>query len=271
MAFIPKNNPNGLFIYSDIHRCKDGFLAINNLHIDANSSVRTIDFLKLPSEKKVKPSVVGIPVPSEPVSLMKSYRITGIRSDQSFRLTIKDDLLDIFLIIGDIQLDDEQAEYQIKSNNDTVEIKYYHSDLQFTDNLEDWLIELANLLELLPPTKVGLFIDTLRYIEKLRKIPPAPFHIDLLKTILSSHKIFFDVNQDTELESALNTIEEMYGSDIIQSLNKILEALQTNPEATLQEFTQANDEDLSHLVYLFLILEQENVITIVRPDEIKFT
>jgi len=35
-----KDSTNGIVIYSDIHRCKDGIIGINNLQIDKNYAVR---------------------------------------------------------------------------------------------------------------------------------------------------------------------------------------------------------------------------------------
>ena len=101
-SFQAPNSVNGLFIFSDIHRCKNGMLGINNLHIDHNYDVRSFDYLILPSEKNAVSPKLGLPVPKIRKDGLNRIRVTDYIEAGGFRLSILDKGLDLFLLIGDV-------------------------------------------------------------------------------------------------------------------------------------------------------------------------
>ena len=261
-----KNSSNGLVTYSDIHRCKNGFLGINNLHVDHNYSVRSLEHLILPSEKRYKKASPGLPMPVAKAEKINKVAITEMLPEgKGFRLIILDHDLGINLNLGKVK-DKEIPIKSFKSRFGGIDLSFYKSDQDLDENIENWLIELINLLEELPPTKVGLFIETLRYIYSLRKIGPAKFHLNMLHTILTSHKIHIDlVTRPPNFELVETKFKEVYGSETVDMMSKLLIYIDLNPNTPLHKYTQSNHEDMSFLIYLFLILEQEQLIQINRP------
>jgi hypothetical protein len=233
-------------------------LGINNLHVDHNYDVRSFDPLKLPSEKKQATSGLGLPMPKVSEDGMKRIRVTDSVGAGGFRLSIRDKGLDIFLLVGDVKPDVEETVLSITSAKGSIELSLFPS-VEVSKYLPNWLQNLVDTLELLPPTKIGLFIDTLRYIRKLDKIPSANFHKTILRTILSSHKISFSMMPDRyviELEKK----RDLLGHDTVSDMTTLLEYLKLFPETTLLQFSGVYPHEISDLIYLFLLLQQEGFL-----------
>ena len=100
-------SPNGLVLHSDIHRCHEGILGINNLHIDVNFAVRSFSSIELPEKRKPmsKLGIPGIPtatVQSSSSSKLREYTITHMLPEKGFRLIIEDARLNASIKIGRI-------------------------------------------------------------------------------------------------------------------------------------------------------------------------
>ena len=264
-----ENSANGLVLYSDIHRCDAGILGINNLRIDANYSIRSFEPLKLPT--KAQPtSFPGLPSPR--AKSAESTLIFKVRnqSDNEMRLLIHDRRLNSVLNIGLIDTENEVEIATITSDLGTISMSYYPSEVTYTSFLEKWLQILVNTLEVLLPTKIGLFIETLRYISTLSREAPSPFHIKLLKTILTTHETYFLINEDVDFESRLSDVAHKYNDDLVIAVKALMDELRKNPMMPLQHFTdietiRKQKEDVVYLIHTFLIMEQEEFITIERP------
>lgn len=260
-TFQVLNSKNGLFLFSDIHRCENGMLGINNLHIDHNYDVRSFDHLVLPAEKKQVTSGLGLPIPKISEDGLNRIRITDHFKAGGFRISILDRGLDIFLLMGDIIPEkDEEVIMEVKSVKGTIVLQMYES-VEVSEYLESWFQSLIDIMEDLPPTKIGLFVDTLKYISKLIDIPSASFHKTMLRTILSSHKISFSLMKG-RYSIELERKKDVLGHDAVEQMINLLEYLKRYPETTLRQFTGIYHQDIGDLIYFFLLLQQENFLFI---------
>ena len=267
-------SPNGLALYSDIHRCSDGILGINNLHIDHDFAVRSYSILELPT-KKIALNEPGIPVPGVPApgppsakgTELNTYQITDMLSEKGFRLAIVDERLNISIKIGKPEKGEMMISY-LTSDLGTVILEYYASEIAFSSVVEKWMILFVNLLEILPPTKIGLFIETLRFIHSNFRNLPSPFLIKQLKTILVAHETYFTVLPVKVRYKRIRDIKAKYGEEYASLTEEIIEKLEENPMMTLQDFTKDFDRDIVFLIYVFLILDQEAIIGIEWPGVI---
>ena len=152
-----------------------------------------------------------------------------------------------------------------------ITVHYYPSDIDFTENIERWFYILANSLELLPPTRFGLVVETLRYILGLYENEPTEFDIKLLKSMLASHEIYFKARDNPNRfdELAIDTSTK-YRTDDVAIMMELLAHLELNPTLPLQ-FYMKEYTDLEYLIYLFLILEKEGLIDVDRPGIIDTT
>ncbi|MHA2033452.1 MAG: hypothetical protein ACW99Q_29115, partial [Candidatus Kariarchaeaceae archaeon] len=148
----------------------------------------------------------------------------------------------------------------------TIELEYYACSIRYNSNLEKWFSILTNLLEKLPPTTIGLFIETLMFIHSLELTPPSTFLITQLKTILTSHETHFQLKEKQENVTArLGYVAGKYGDEVAVVMNELISYLVANPLVPLRYFTRTHSEDLVYLINLFLILEQEDLLEIIRP------
>ncbi|MHA2172962.1 MAG: hypothetical protein ACXAB7_24140 [Candidatus Kariarchaeaceae archaeon] len=261
------DSPNGLATYSDIHRCEEGILGISNLHIDHDFAIRSFSILELPALRKpFSDRVPGLPVPqADPKKQVNSYVITQMLDEKGFRLVIIDEGINAILNIGQVDVVTEGKVTTIISDLGMVFLDYYPSEMTFNKNLEKWLTILVNLLEILPPTRLGLFIETLRFIHGLYRTPPSNFHILQLKTILTCHETYFTINKVRARYKKIRDISSKYGEENAELIKSLLYYLEENPISPLQHFAKNFDRDLVYLIYLFLILEQEGLVDIERP------
>ncbi|MHA2277011.1 MAG: hypothetical protein ACXAC2_14655, partial [Candidatus Kariarchaeaceae archaeon] len=125
----------------------------------------------------MKSSVPGIPLPAPIVNTssngnsMRTYQITRMHPDKDFRIRIIDERLRVIIKIGQIHPKEEKMVAYITSDLGTIELEYYACAIRYNSNLEKWFSILANLLEKLPPTTIGLFIETLMFIHSLELTP----------------------------------------------------------------------------------------------------
>ena len=125
---------------------------------------------------------------------------------------------------------------------------------------------LVNQLELLPVTRLGLFVETIRFIHGLVRTNPDAFQAKQLQTILSSHETYFKV-MVTEAEEVgkLEICKMKYNEEVRNSAERILQSLRKNTGLNLKEVALKVDLDLIYLIYTFLIMEQEGIIEVLRP------
>lgn len=268
-------SPNGLVIYSDLHRCQHGILGINNLQIDHDLAIRSIENLQLPEKRRpVNSSVPGIPLPASRIKMnhygdsrMRNYLITKMLPEEDFRIRILDERLRVAITIGNIIPGKEKMIALITSDQGTIELEYYPSPIKYNSNMEKWLSIMVNLLEKLPPTTLGLFIETLIFIHSLDYAPPSVFLIKQLKTILTSHETYFVLKEEdpVSVTNKLDYVAAKYGEEVALVMNELIAYLVSNPMIPLQYYTRTHNEDLVYLINLFLILEQEDLLTIERP------
>ncbi|MHA2252032.1 MAG: hypothetical protein ACXAD7_16835 [Candidatus Kariarchaeaceae archaeon] len=272
---------NGLAIYSDIHRCEHGILGINNLHIDHDFAIRSFDNLQLPKKRVPKKSIPGLPIPGIPTTRiderggMRTYRIInpismGKRNyEKEIRIRIVDERLRAVIVIGKIDLSIPKKEKMIAlitSDLGTIELEFYSSKTRFNTNMEKWFTIMVNLLEKLPPTTTGLFLETVRFIQSLNYAPPSIFLIKQLQTIITSHETYFQLNAEPQdVTDKLTFIAAKYGEEVAIVMNELISYLVANPLIPLQYYTRTHSEDLVYLINMFLILEQEELLSIERP------
>lgn len=264
---LVSNSANGLVLYSDLHRCDEGIMAINNAHIDKEYNVRSFSSLELPDKRKpVKKSSLNLPIPQANLSQsIKNYHITEMSSEKSLRIMIEDSRLNVMINIGRILPRKEKPIAVAESDQGSIILDYYPSELEYNTNMEKWLNVLVNQMELLPVTRLGLFIETLRFIHGFYRSPPDSFQIRQLQTVLSSHETYFKVLIEQTEEGTLGTVGAKYGTELETLAIQILTSLKDNPKFNLKEVALHLDHDLIYLIYTLLIMEQEGFLEINRP------
>ncbi len=272
-AMVDKS-PNGLIVYSDSHRCENGIIGINNLQIDKHFSVRGYTFLELPQRKTPQLSNLGIPVPkATSTEKVKTYFITHVPPDEGLRIVIIDHMLNVKINIGKVVENEDISILTVNSDMGLMEIVFYPSEVTFTPILEKWLTILVNIMEILPATKIGLLVDTLKYVLDSSLNEPIEFDVVFLKTILASHEIYFEMIEGGELSWADHLAihaSPKYREKDVAVMMKIMAHLQENPYIPLQQYVSKGlHQDLRYLIYIFLLLEVEGLIRIERPGIIE--
>lgn len=260
------NSSNGLVLYSDLHRCDEGILAINNAYVDLDFAVRSFSSIELPDKRNPSTkSFPGLPMPQTRIAqTTKEYLITQMLPKKSLRLIIEDSRLDAIIKIGRIPRKEKPIAVA-ESDQGSIVLDYYPSEMEYNTNMEKWFNILVNQLELLPVTRLGLFVETLRFIHSFYRSPPDAFQIKQLQTILSSHETYFRTLIELSKGGTLGTVGAKYGKELEILAIKILDVLKENPKFNLKEIALKLDWDLIHLIYTLLIMEQEGFIEIQRP------
>jgi hypothetical protein len=258
---------NGLALYSDIHRCKDRITGVNNLRVDSDLAVRTIENQELePIRPPPKFSIPGINSETQNLPKFKNLYVSGVNPKHSFRAIIIDKWLLTKMNFGVKNPDDDIPIQCISSDLGGLTLEFYESDIVYSANLEKWLYVLINSLEALPPTRFGFVIETLRYVLNLHYEAPTASDILLLRTMLASHEIYFKGTEDPNRfdEIAVNLSGKL--DDIDASLlMELVALLELHPSVPLLEYIKTHNYDLEYLIYVFLILEKEGLIIIDRP------
>jgi hypothetical protein len=258
---------SGLALYSDIHPCKDGITGVNNLRIDANYAIRSFENQELPPVRVAsKFAIPGIPSASKSTTNFTNLYVSSLHPKISFRLIIFDEWLVTKIIIGDINEDEEIPIGSVHSDLGGITLSFYNSDLNYTPALEQWFSVFANSLELLPPTRFGLVIETIKYVLGLHDTTPSSFDIKLLKTMLASHEIYFKATNDpNRFDTIAVELSSKYAEREVSIMMKLLAHLELNPAVPLQYYIKTHHHDLEYLIYLFLILENDGLVVVDRP------
>jgi len=247
-----------------------GLLGVNNIHVDGNLNVRSIERLQLPDEKETKKSQFLIPSPSMNNQFTR-LEIAKISNVEHFRFIITDVALKFQLNVGEVKPQKESPLFSILSQQGSVNLQFYGSVQGEDTHIKSWMQVFIDLLEKLPPTNFGLFIESLRHIQSLIKVDPTPFHINLIKTILVSQDIFFEQGPNITSKGDLITMmNENYGGDSAYDIAVLLDKIEKSPELPLIDFIKMCNTDIITLIYLILILEQEDAIIVRRPNFITF-
>ena len=256
------HSPNGLSEISDIHYCVDGMLSINNLHVDHNFSVRSFSLIELPDGKRQ--SQTGIPMPKQ-MTTLNTYKIDKMVEEGGYRVRLIDHRLRVNLNIGEIPLSEENLD-QFISNDGHVELLYYECGIPLRLANRLWFNELINTLEILPPTKIGLFIETLRFVYANNDDKPDYFGTQQLKTLLTAHHTTMKVIPHNYKQ--LRNITNKYGIEKRETIDSLIKLLKDSPKLSLRQIQELLKIDLVYLIFLSIILEIENVIEINRDDMI---
>jgi hypothetical protein len=258
-----KNSLNGLVEYTDLHYCYDGMLSATNMHIDADFNIRSYSFLELPGKKLMKVSN-GIPLPKPAIN----NRLNILTTEYSgYRLVLTDLQLNVTIYFGIIKLKDEEPEFVIESENGSVKIDYYKCNKHTWRWTKEWFKMVVDSLEKLPPTKLGILIETLKYVYIHHDNEPAALERELLETVLVCHKVKFEVLPVKTRFRILNSIEDKYGEEKRYQIKKILKDLESDNEMVLAEIVENHRLELVYLIYLMLILENEGLIRIDKDNE----
>ncbi len=251
---------NGLGQVSDIHFCSMGHLSINNLHIDQHWAVRSFSLMELPEAVAEVKVSRGIPMPTQKAT-SNLYRITSMLDDEEgYRLILTDSKLNITINVGEVLLDEVEVA-SFASFGGQVKLRYFESDIKLRGYHEMWFTEFVNALEELPPTRLGLFVEALRFLWNVKQ-KPTEFEVEQLRTLLSSHNTTFMVQRHNY--KVLRNITNKYGAELREPIDKLLRAIKENRDMTLQDIQVVLQEELAFLIYLAIILEQGGALKIHR-------
>ncbi|MCH8906599.1 MAG: hypothetical protein IH840_05880, partial [Candidatus Heimdallarchaeota archaeon] len=223
--------------------------------------------IELPEKRKPvsRLEIPGIPMAtatSSTSSKLRQYTITHMLPEKGFRLIIEDSRLNAIINIGRIPKKEKPIKV-VESDQGSIILDYYPSEMEYNTNIDQWLQILVNQLELLPVTRLGLFIETLRFIHSCYHSKPDEFQIKQLQTILTSHETYFKLTKPEE--SRLKPIDAKYGAELTSLMINIIKILTENPRFNLKEIALKLDKDLVYLISTLLIMEQELLIEIKSP------
>lgn len=259
-----EKSPNGLVLYSDIHPCTDRLLEVVNLRIDKDLNVRSFELLKLPEYKK---QVVAIPVPS--MNKDTDLAIVAIYRENQLNLKIQDHFMNYTLRIGRASAtkDESIAISKLDSDLGGITLQYFPSHIFYTPAVENWLSKLINILEILPPTKPGLLISAFRYFIDRHEDYPNEFDETFMKTILASHEVIAKPSNSENKE--LLMVKHSFSDEDTELINRIIDEVNKS-EISLLDFAKTSGKDFTDLIYLFLLLEKEDIIKVERPGIVAY-
>lgn len=251
---------NGLRQYSDLHRCADGMLAINNIQIDANSVVRAVETLEL-DKKDIIVRNLKLPIPNMSI-FNKDLRISHLTVENDIRMIFRNEWTDRTLMIGDIK-PDEKMLYTFRSKMGGISISFYDSGIEMDDNLKQWFSVLINLLDIIPPEKLGFLLESIQFIIDMRRIPPCVYDIHILENILLADKIH--IQKGNGLISDIPEDEEL-SDNHYHIIEIVLQEIKNSPEITLLDLSEIIPDDFVYIIFLIQIMEKYGVIKLVQPS-----
>lgn len=260
--YIPKDL-SGLALYSDIHICTMGILGVNNLYIDHNLHVRSYSYVKLPDYKAKKSN--GIPMPgksSEDSHDLTEIIITQIFEKNDINITIYNAYSETLLNLGNVDYNKQAPVKTLTSAMGIVNLKFYYSKTRYTSQLEKWLELFVNIYESLPPSRFGVIVEVLRFLLDEKDNFPSEFDEMIMKTILASHEIYFELVEGAHDGDFLDNV---YGEGEGKVMKLILELIEENPMLPLHDYSLTLKEEIVFVIYCFLLLEKHGLIIIYRP------
>lgn len=256
---------NGLVNYSDIHYCVDNLLEVNNLSIDSSYNIRSYEKVELP---QIRYYQEGVPTPKSRQSRDRTFiHLTQLPHNMELHMVLKDAVINTDIMIGRFQFQDLIPITTLQSDQGLIQLDIYPTSIAYSLELEQWLQEFIIIIELLPPTGLGLIIETLRYIIDNSQRIPSSYDIKFMKTILASHEVFFILEDADRVENLWEKYSNAFGKEQLAHIDRFIRILSENELTPIQKFTSNPrvDMDLISLIYLFHILEDEGVITIEIP------
>ncbi|MHA2502584.1 MAG: hypothetical protein ACXAE3_06935, partial [Candidatus Kariarchaeaceae archaeon] len=214
-----KVSTNGLVMYSDIHQCRAGVTGVNNLSIDNNFSVRTV----FPQTFEVKEEKVRPAIPMPTMSLNKDkpdrIRIQNI-ADKTLNIAIVNKNQNVTVLFGKAS-DSENPGKSLVSKQNKVELQYFESETDFSDQFRNWFKILIDALDQ-QTTKIGLLVDAIRYI--LNRIESAPDEVSEqnIHDILGLFSLRFTLLVK-DRDEILSKLAEIMDEDDLSEISKLID------------------------------------------------
>ncbi len=251
---------NGLRQYSDIHRCSDGVLAVNNIQIDTNLVVRAIEKQEL--EAQIQTSRLNIPLPKTNNVFHNNIVISHLKEKNDFRAIFKNEWTGSTFNVGNVRTN-EEAIAEFSSIASGISVGYYECTTELDKSLTDWLKVLINLIELIPPKEAGYFMEALHFIFDMRHVPPCVYDIHIIQLILSADDAYLELSENTV--DAIPKDEEL-SEEHYYIIDLILKHI--NEASSLLEISKIIPDDFVYTIFLIMILEKYDIIKINKPEMI---
>lgn len=264
---------NGLRLYSDIHRCKQGTTAINNLQIDGDFKPRSVEGIKLTSELDDKAESNSMTIPSPKIDFKKDpkIRITHILSKNTPSIVIKLNWAKELVFIGRVDEKYNDSRKLIVSDLGKIVMIYFDEGDSSSKVIKRGLNLIINLIELIPPDGIGTMIDAISFLFKRMEVNEMrQDDIEKIKLILAHNLVLANIVDDpNRLDHLVLYASARYSETDLSVLLKLIGMIDLNSNMPLQYYMSFLEDDSSYLINLFVILENENLIQLVRPGEIK--
>ncbi len=260
-------SPNGLRLFSDIHKCKDSQIEAVNLSIDADYNIRSQELLKIPEYKVM--NAYSIPMPS----LKKNQddaitiRITHFEN-HDLRLILDSSMLQTTIIVGDID-ESEDPLFTQTSTFEGIELKFYKSKKIVGPHLTEWFQFFVDTLEILPPSHLGNLLEVLDYICERHKYEVQNFDREFVRTILASHEVYVMLKDNVSLQYLKERLSHVLRSDDFQIVDTYLQILEEMKAPSVSHLLNLNAKNYIHQLYIILIMEKEGFFQIDRPGIVK--
>ncbi|MDH5647570.1 MAG: hypothetical protein OEZ01_16285 [Candidatus Heimdallarchaeota archaeon] len=252
---------NGLVIYSDIHRCRNGVLGINNLHIDRNYAIRSFDVLELDllasKNSKVK-SFIPAPNIKKDQNKINKYLITDLIENRSIRFTLQNYPQNYIFNIGHVGSKDEEPLLIVYSKNRSISLEVFQGNIKLTQTSELWLHNLVNLIEQHQPNHLGICIEAFRYIIDVHRTDVNEFYLNILSTIISSQNCF--LLPVSSIPPSNEELLESYGEDEIIIYKLLIQMIYTASEITIHYILSQFEIDVPYLLHMITNLIEDKYI-----------
>ncbi|RMG26350.1 MAG: hypothetical protein D6732_21370 [Methanobacteriota archaeon] len=271
-----ENSKNGLVVYSTIHKCRDGYPSITNIHVDHNGDIRSRTRESFPPMKQrtKKKDTMAVPVPTIKRTYvkddLKKILIRNMKDKSLVKIVLKSELMGIELRIGDEAYEEAEPISSVESDFCFTTLEYFDEEIPFTKQVERWLQLVANILDTLPPTNLGNLWEVLNYMQDGITDCPTEFDEHLIKRILTSHEIIVHFG-DLSAEEQQKRLSELKGNldpetaALLEKIEEIIKEKHTEDLTLRDIILLAPEEDTLKVIYLFLMLEFKKIITYEAP------
>jgi hypothetical protein len=263
------NSSNGLTRYNSFHRCHSGILQLVNMDVDREFNTRSYQLINFETSGiKFGTASPTAPTPKVDKGRREEITIPILPSVDQLKLIIDDEILHTRINIGNITQGEERIS-TIASDQGSILLTFYPSDVAYTASMEKWLYFLVNAIEGFLASKLGLIVEVLVHMLNRRDAYPTDFDSQVVRTIFSSHEVYFELLKEWD-DTLKDYFISKYSSDQASNFEALIKFMTANPETPLITYMKFYDGTFHDLISVFFVMELEGLITIHRPGIIEF-
>ena len=257
------NSPNGLRLFTDIHKCRQSQIEANNLSIDADFNVRSQELLKIPEYKVMNAYSIPVPSTKKNVDDLITIRITHLEHFD-LHVRINHGPLQTTILIGDIY-PEQKPLFSQTSTFEGITLEFFESKMVGGSYLKDWFQFFIDTVEILPPSHLGNLLEVLDYICERHMYPVQEFDKEFVRTILASHEVFVMLKQNENLQFLKDKLSPVLKHDDFELIDTYIKILTEMETSSVLHLLNVNAKNYIHQLYILLIMEKAGMLSIERP------